>query len=329
MVECNSNPIGDLGGNREITPENNTDLSNKITGNWGTLLLPIGKDEQIDFDRLEEELDYLIAAGLDGIYSNGTAGEFHNQTEAEFDRVQELMAEKCHRSSTRFQIGASHPAPVISLERLKRTKSLRPFAYQVILPDWVVTTREEQIYFLQKMVEAADGIPLVLYNPPHARPVLAPMDFDSLHRDVPQLAGIKTGAGDDQWYREMKILSAELSVFVPGHYLATGVLHGVASGAYSNVACLSPKGSQWWWSKINSDLNNALEIQERILKFFELCIAPYKNAGYSNPALDKYLAAIGGWTNIGTRLRWPYKWIDEQDVAKAREIARKLLPDFF
>lgn len=309
--------------------KNKTDLAKKITGNWGTLLLPIGKNEQIDFNRLGEELDYLIEAGLDGIYSNGTAGEFHNQTEAEFDRVQELMAEKCHRSNMRFQIGASHPSPVISLERLKRTKSLKPFAYQVILPDWVVTTREEQISFLQKMAEAADGIPLVLYNPPHARPVLAAMDFEALHKAVPQLAGIKTGAGDDRWYGEMKIRSAELSVFVPGHYLATGVLHGVASGAYSNVACLSPKGSQWWWSKINSDLNDALEIQERILKFFELCIAPYKNAGYSNPALDKYLAAIGGWANIGTRLRWPYKWIDERDIAKVREIAWKLLPEFF
>ena len=56
-----------------------------LKGKWGTLLLPVNADDSIDYSRLADELDYLIAAGLDGIYSNGTAGEFHNQTEQEFD----------------------------------------------------------------------------------------------------------------------------------------------------------------------------------------------------------------------------------------------------
>jgi len=48
-----------------------------LQGNWGTLLLPINDDESIDFARLSDEIDYLIDAKIDGIYSNGTAGELH------------------------------------------------------------------------------------------------------------------------------------------------------------------------------------------------------------------------------------------------------------
>ena len=62
-----------------------------LRGNWATLLLPINADDSIDFARLDDALSFLAQAGLDGVYSNGTAGEFHNQTEAEFDRIQDCL----------------------------------------------------------------------------------------------------------------------------------------------------------------------------------------------------------------------------------------------
>jgi len=300
-----------------------------LRGNWGTLLLPVNPDDSIDLARLGEELDYLTGAGLDGIYSNGTAGEFHNQTEEEFLRIQELMAEKCHRAQMPFQIGVSHPFPADTLERVRRTAALQPSAFQVILPDWVTTAPDEQIAFLQRIAAVADGIPLVLYNPPHAKLVLRPQELALLSVVIPSLIGVKTGAGDHDWYAAMAPYAKDLSVFVPGHLLATGVREQVAAGAYSNVACLSPRGAQAWWRLMQTDLPEALRIQQRIGEFFDRCILPYKQAGYSNPALDKFLAAAGGWGNVGTRLRWPYKWIDEKEATAARVIAKSLLPEFF
>jgi dihydrodipicolinate synthase/N-acetylneuraminate lyase len=300
-----------------------------LKGNWGTLLLPINNDDSIDYGRLSEEIGQLIDAGLDGIYSNGTAGEFHNQTETEFDMVQEIMAERCRAARMPFQIGASHPSPVISLHRVRRSVAMSPDAFQVILPDWVVASEEEQVVFLQRIAEAAGGIPLVLYNPPHAKQVLGPAGLMRLRSAVPSLIGVKLASGDAQWFAEMRSINLDMSVFVPGHLLATGVSERVASGAYSNVACLSPGGSQAWWRMMATDPDGALRVQERILQFFATCIVPLKNAGYSNPALDKFLAAAGGWGHVGTRLRWPYKWIDEKEVAGAREVAQRLLPEFF
>jgi 4-hydroxy-tetrahydrodipicolinate synthase len=300
-----------------------------LRGNWGTLLLPINTDDSIDYGRLSEEVGQLIDAGLDGIYSNGTAGEFHNQTETEFDMVQEIMAERCRAAGMPFQIGASHPSPVISLERVRRCVALSPDAFQVILPDWVVASEEEQVEFLSRIAVAAGDIPLVLYNPPHAKQVLTPAGLAMLRGAVPSLIGVKLASGDASWFAEMRALDMDMSVFVPGHLLATGVRERVASGAYSNVACLSPRGSQAWWNLIATDPDKALGVQERILQFFAACIVPLKNLGYSNPALDKFLAAVGGWGRVGTRLRWPYKWIGEKEVAGARKVAMRLLPEFF
>ncbi|WP_315815248.1 hypothetical protein [Paraflavitalea speifideaquila] len=118
-----------------------------LKGNWATLLLPINSDDSIDYVRLAEEIDDMIRAVPDGIYSNGTAGELHNQTEAEFDKVQEIMAAKCEAAAVPFQIGANHPSPLISLQRMQRTVALQPAAFQVILPDWVSTGAGEQVTF--------------------------------------------------------------------------------------------------------------------------------------------------------------------------------------
>lgn len=300
-----------------------------LRGNWATLLLPINQDDSIDYDRLGTGLDLMIQAAPDGIYSNGTAGELHNQSEEEFDQVQELLAAKCQAAGVPFQIGVNHPSPLVTLHRIKRMVALQPAAFQVILPDWVTAGADEQVSFLEKVAEAANGIPLVLYNPPHAKKVLQPADYGRLQQLIPALIGIKVAGGDKAWYDEMRVYADRLSVFVPGHFLATGVKEGVAAGAYSNVACISPQGAQWWWQLMQRDLPAALEVQQRILQFFDTCIVPYKNAGYSNPALDKFLAAVGGWAPIGTRLRWPYKWIAEEEVAAARKVCERLLPEFY
>ncbi len=103
----------------------------EIFGNWATLLLATDKDGNIDYGRLSDEIDVLIASRPNGIYSNGTAGEFYTLSEEEFDKISLLLAGKCKSSMIPFQIGVSHTSPQTSLERLKRIKELRPCAVQL------------------------------------------------------------------------------------------------------------------------------------------------------------------------------------------------------
>jgi 4-hydroxy-tetrahydrodipicolinate synthase len=303
--------------------------SQEIYGNWAIPLLPIEEDESINFEKLSEEIDVLIAAGVNGIYCNGTAGEFYNQTEEEFDKISSLLAEKCSAAQMPFQIGCSHMSPKISLERLKRILPLKPGAIQVILPDWYPPSMDEIISYLQKMSDAASNIGLVLYNPGHAKRKLSPEDFCEIQKHNINLVGCKVGGGDEAWYTKMKMLNPELSLFVPGHRLATGIGLG-AHGSYSNVACLNPKVAQAWYESMLLDMKSALELEGRIQLFINTYVIPYiTDKKYSDQAVDKLLAAIGGWANVGTRLRWPYQWIEEKEVKKMRTICKDILPEFF
>lgn len=300
----------------------------EIRGNWATLLSAWNADDSLDLGRVAAEIDALIGMRVDGIYSNGTAGEFHTQTEAEFDQISACLAEKCNKAEMRFQIGVSHMSAQISRERLQRVVSLAPGAVQVILPDWFPVTEEEAAIFMQGMAEVACGIGLVLYNPPHAKRVWSPEQIGRLATRVPALIGLKTAGGDDAWYAAMRQHLARLSVFVPGHLLASGVQRG-ALGAYSNAACLNPLAAQRWTDQMKTDLPGALEVEQRLRRFMDGYIAPFiTEQKYCNAACDRFMTLVGGWTDVGNRMRWPYRSIPTSEAKRVRAAAQKLIPEF-
>jgi dihydrodipicolinate synthase/N-acetylneuraminate lyase len=302
--------------------------STTLRGVWGTVLLPLDPDDHIDWGRLGASLDVLMEAGLDGIYTHGTAGELHTLDEDEYDAINELVAQRCAASGLRFQIGASHMSGQASLARIRRAAALRPAAIQVILPDWVPVGEAEAGRALERMAEAAGGIPIVLYNPPHAKVTLTPPQLGRIASLVPSLIGIKVAGGDADWYAEMHRHAPDLAWFVAGHSLATGRARG-AAGSYSNVACMSPVGAVAWYRMMQDRPKDALEVEHRLGQFLASHVLPFQADGYSNPALDKLLAHIGGWAPIGTRIRWPYRWIPESVAEQLRPVARVELPELF
>lgn len=301
-----------------------------LRGNWATLLLPVNRDDSIDFGLLAAELDHFVAARVDGVYSNGSAGEFYTQTEDEFDRVSALLAGRCGRAGLPFQIGACHPSPQVSRGRVRRAKALAPGAFQVILPDWFAPTLDEVAVFLETMAAEAAPVPLVVYNPPHAKRRLAPPEWTQLVDRLPGLIGVKVPGGDEAWFAAMQPLFARLSVFIPGHTLATGLARG-AHGAYSNVACLSPAGAQRWSDLCRADPVAGLALERRIQAFWLAHVAPLiTEFNLPNMAADKAAAVAGGWLpGLHPRLRWPYRSATPEQCAALRRAAEGMLPELF
>lgn len=307
-------------------------LSNiDIFGNWATLLLATDDNGSVNYSKLADEVDVLIASKPNGIYSNGTAGEFYSLSEEEFDRISLLLSEKCEKANVAYQIGVSHMSADISLERLKRIRHLKPGAVQLILPDWFPVTLDEATDFLLKMEEEANGISLILYNPPHAKKQLPPKDWSFLKSKVSSLVGLKVfdQNADPVWFSEMNKNSDGLSVFIPGHRLVTGIQNG-AHGAYSNVACINPFMAQKWYEMIQTDIDAALEMEVRINKFMSEFIAPFiTEHHFPNHACDRFMAMLGGWADVGSKLRWPYRSIPTDLVYSVRGKAREIIPEFF
>lgn len=301
--------------------------ADEIRGTWAPVLTPFRDDDSLNLDALEDELDAIVAAQPQGIYAHGTAGEFFNQTEEEWDAVTAAVARRSEAASIPFQLGASHQSPVVALDRVRRAGELEPSAIQVILPDWLGLNRDEIRSVIAKYGDAAGDIGLVLYDPPHAKNLLSASQLDELTAEFPAIVGVKMADGDDAWYASMADVCARVSVFVPGHHLATGLTRG-ARGAYSNVACLHPAGAVAWANRSVDDPEWGLAVERQIAAFLDEAIAPLVAKGYSNVTLDKTLAAAGGHLGDVGRVRWPHATATPEEVKRVREVAERLLPEF-
>jgi len=276
---------------------------------------------------INEQVDAFAEAGVDGIYCNGTTTEFHCQTEDQFLAVAEATAAAARRVDLPFQIGASHPMPPGTLSRLRKARELAPLAIQVTLPDWTPIGPTETLRFLQGCAEAAEGIALVLYNPPHAKTVLSPETLNMLAQQVPQLAGLKCAGGDANWYQDMAPVLERISVFIPGHFYASGTQRG-AHGSYSNMACLNPAAAVAWARQCESDPDDAADLEKRIAAFMAEAIRPLLERGYFGNAIDKAMAVAGGWAKIGPKMMWPFDGVLATDIAHIRSAASRYLPEF-
>jgi dihydrodipicolinate synthase/N-acetylneuraminate lyase len=184
----------------------------------------------------------------------------------------------------------------------------------------------ESTDFLKRVADRAAGIPLILYNPPQAKTQLHPAQFGELADAIPSLIGVKVAGGDASWYGQMRQHAGGLALFVAGHTLATGHVHG-ARGAYSNVVCLAPRTASKWYHQMQTDGAGALVVERRLQDFIDTHVAPLQRVGYSNAALDKLLAHVGGWAETGIRTRWPHRWVPERDADRIRDAAQQEIPD--
>jgi dihydrodipicolinate synthase/N-acetylneuraminate lyase len=180
------------------------------------------------------------------------------------------------------------------------------------------------------MAAEAAPIPLIVYNPPHAKRRLGPEEWRTVVDRVPGVVGMKVAGGDDAWYAAMRPLFERVSVFIPGHTLAEGIARG-AHGAYSNVACLSPAGARKWYDLCRSDLPAARELGARISAFWLSRISPIiSRDGLTPMAADKAAAVAGGWLpGLTPRIRWPYRSVAAEEAAQIGAVARAELPELF
>ena len=80
---------------------------------------------------------------------------------------------------------------------------------------------------------------------------------------------------------------------------------------------------------MRTDLKRALELEREICAFEDGVMLPYiSQKHYSNFAVDKFAAMVGGWCGITSRVRFPYRSIPAEDAYALRARLGELLPGF-
>jgi len=166
----------------------------KFEGIYTPVVTPYHEDFSIDTDRLAEIVDFLIDAGVHGIISAGTTGEYYAQSTEERLALMKFIHQKI-RKRCAFIGGTGALTTEESLIYAAAARDLAADAILVATPPYSIPTeRENALHALA--IDRVANLPVLLYNYPGR--MGADMGEEYLDRvgRSPNFCAIKESSGD-------------------------------------------------------------------------------------------------------------------------------------
>ena len=136
----------------------------KFEGIYTPIVTPYKDDFSIDYNRLDEIVDFLVEAGVHGIISAGTTGEYYAQSKEErFELMRHIHQRVSGR--THYIVGTGAIRTEDSIEYAEQAALVGADALLVATPPYAVPT-EREVALHALAIDRAANLPIMLYNYP-------------------------------------------------------------------------------------------------------------------------------------------------------------------
>lgn len=213
----------------------------KFTGTGVALITPFNEDLSIDFDALEELVEYNIDNGTDYLVISGTTGESVTVTIAEKKQLISFIA-KVNRGRLPLVlgIGGNNTANVIA--ELESTDFSEIDGILSVSPYYSKPT-QEGIYQHFKAIAKVAPKPIILYNVPgRTASNIAPETTVRLANDFDAIVAVKEAGNNVQQYLELLRTKPKDFLIISGDDdLALGIALAGGAGVISVIGQALPK----------------------------------------------------------------------------------------
>ncbi|MCI9125036.1 MAG: dihydrodipicolinate synthase family protein [Eubacterium sp.] len=270
----------------------NTDF---IKGVVVPILTPIDQEEQIDEQKLREQVDYVIEGGVQGILAFGSNGEFYSIEEAEMERGLWIMADQAAgRVPVYFGIGAISTKKCVRLAKMAAAN--KAAGISVLQPMFLKPTEAELFAHFQTIAQAVPDVPVLLYNNPgRVGYTMSAGLVERLAHEVENIVGMKDTSGDMTQTAEFIRRTRDVGFKVFGGkdtLLYASLCHGAVGGVCTAGNFMPELITDIYNKYIAGDLAGSLEAQ------FKLNPVRLSMDGASFPVAAKDMANLRG-RNVG------------------------------
>jgi 4-hydroxy-tetrahydrodipicolinate synthase len=297
----------------------------QLHGIFVPMVTPLNADETLDETSLRRLVDFLVDAGVHGIWSMGTTGEFAALPEAERAKGVRATVEQVRgRVPVIANIGDSSTA--LALRHAKHAVDAGADAIALTPPHYYLHSMDEMLTHFRTMKQAYPDLPLLIYNIPQTVKVKMTVPTTLLLAREGTVQGIKDSQNDLRWFRMLAVaireegLEDQFRLFLGTRILCdAGQIIG-AHGAIPATSNVAPAAAaEAWEAAISGDYALAARAQEVVMKYEDLSeIAKSGSpdaAGYS--AMKNTLREWGIIANA--RLTRPLREWTAEEVATLRE----------
>jgi 4-hydroxy-tetrahydrodipicolinate synthase len=207
-----------------------------FTGVYTALVTPFHEDGSVDFQGLEELVEFNIAGGVDGIVPVGTTGESPTLRPKEHLRVIEtVVAKAAGRCRIVAGTGANSTAEAVEL-----TEAVKEFGVDGTLQVTPYYNKPNNAGLVQHFAAVADiGVPVVLYNVPGRSAIEIPLEVVAELAQHPDVVSVKEAAGSVERVSAIKKI-CDLEVLSGDDSLALPMIKAGACGVISVASNIIP-----------------------------------------------------------------------------------------
>jgi len=166
----------------------------KFEGIYTPVITPYRDDYSIDYERLAEIVDFLIDAGVHGIISAGTTGEYYAQSMEERFELMKFIKQRI-KGRTCYIVGTGALRTEESIEYAQAAVESGADAILVATPPYSLPTeRENALHALA--IDRVANLPILLYNYPDRMGVHMGEEYLDRVGRSPNFCAIKESSGN-------------------------------------------------------------------------------------------------------------------------------------
>jgi dihydrodipicolinate synthase/N-acetylneuraminate lyase len=302
-----------------------------LHGIWAGITMSWDEQDRFDEASYRANTEGMCKAGVHGLYTTGSTGEFYAIEFDEFRRMVDIQAEICGRYKMPLQIGCCADSTRKVLQFLEYAASKPQVGgAQVAIPYWMEVTDRELVQYFKDLHRACPDLPLIHYNIPRAKRFLTGPDYRRLLDMLPNLIGVKfTFAGSHfGQLQEAILLTPQLSYFVAENLLVSAMMLGARGSCSSLIATNPPFMLKLYEHAAKGRWAEAMAMQQTADRFFAAAAAfiESRGEGLIDPVFDKGLAVAAGCVVGSQRTRAPYLGWSDETVRAMREWLQRHYP---
>ncbi|HMO84128.1 MAG TPA: dihydrodipicolinate synthase family protein [Lacipirellulaceae bacterium] len=246
----------------------------RLCGIFTPTMVPLDAQGEINEGELRRHIDWLIAKGVNGLYPNGSTGEF---TRFSVDERRRIVRITCQQAAGRVPVlaGAAEANVRETLKSCEQYAEYGARAVAVVSP-FYYRLGPESVFAYFREIALSSPIDVTLYNIPM---FASPIDLATVQRlaEFDRIIGIKDSSGDLAFMTRMisqirphrtdfmfltgweAVLAAMLVMGADGAISASsGVVPEITGGIYRHVT--------------SGDLVKARDLQAELIELFDLML---------------------------------------------------------
>lgn len=226
-------------------------MSGNLRGVMAALLTPFDRQQMLDTAGLRRLVRFNIEQGIDGLYVGGSTGEAFMQSLSERQQVLEIVAEEAKGKITLI----AHVGCISTAESQQLAQAASGYGYDAVsavTPFYYPFSFAEHCDHYRGIIDAAQGVPMVVYNIPALSGVNLTLDQINTLVTLPGVQALKQTSGDLFQMEQIRRTQPDL-VLYNGYdeIFASGLVAGADGGIGSTYNIMG-----WRYKAIVQALND-------------------------------------------------------------------------